>query len=216
MNERLCCGGLLLASTVLGGCGASVYTPRPSPRIQIVPEGSSPVLVRDGRRYSVSMFGGGLEEAVQGNAQAEEEARSYKAKGVTGFVFATLGSICGGVGAGLLVGNELQANPSTELTIGSLSMVVGGLVMSIVGSVITAGAQPHLWNAINVYNDGLPAGGPPWPGPPGYPGYPARDYGPGPVPLPYSGAPLPPGAPPSALPPPLPSSAVPVPAPPPR
>ncbi len=148
-----------------------MYNPRPSPRIQVVPDGSQIALLKNGHRYGTGVLGGAVEEAVEGNPEAEEEARTYRQRGIAGFVLSTVGSVTAGVGAGLLVGNELQQNPSSTLNIASIAMTIGGAVVSIVGSFLVGSAQPHLWNAINIYNDGLPAY-PAWAPRPANPGYP--------------------------------------------
>jgi hypothetical protein len=191
MNERLrsCFAALLLGSPLLVGCGASAYVPRPSPRIQVVTEGSSLSLVKNGQSYPFNMFGGSLEDVVEGNPRAEAEAHAYRNKTVAGFVFSTVGSVSAGVGAGILVGDELQSTPSNSLLIGSLVMTLGGLALSIVGGVIGGSAQPHLWNAINLYNDGLPVAYPVWQGQPAYPGYRVVP-GASPPPGPFPGIPL--------------------------
>lgn len=189
----------LAASLALGGCGGAVYMPRPSPRIQIVPEGTSLTLVKDGRRYAMGPFGGDVDEAVRGNARAEEEAKSYKDKSIAAFVLSTLGGVGTGVGAGLLIYNDTKQTPDNGLLYGSLGALIGGLTVSLVGSILAANAQPHLWNAINIYNDGLPgpaAAYPVWPQPypaaPAYPGYPAAAPAPAlpaPAPVPSAIAP---------------------------
>lgn len=199
MNQRLAVSLpvalLALLAPELAGCGASIYHPRPSPRIQVTSEGSSLVLVKNGRSYGTGIFGNGIEEAVKGNARAEEEAHTYQSQGTAGFVLGLLGSLTSAGGAALLVGNEVQPTPSNALRGGALGMAFGGLALSIVGNVLTNGSQPHLWNAVNLYNDGLPQGYgyPAAYGAPGYaaPGYPAPGY---PAPgYPYPGAPVAPG-----------------------
>jgi hypothetical protein len=154
-------------------------------------ESGSLVLVKNGRTYSFGMFGGQLEDAVQGNPQAEAEAHAYKTKTTTGFVLNLVGSVAGGVGAGVLVANQLSDTPSTAMLAGSIALVLGGLALSITGNAITSSAQPHIWNAINIYNDGLPAypAYPAYPGYPSYPGYPAPQPAPGFGPRAYPSAP---------------------------
>jgi hypothetical protein len=195
---RACLAGALLASPLVTGC-ASTYLPRPSPRVQMVTENGSPALVKDGHSYSFNMFGGNLEDVVEGNPRAEAEARSFRTKTVTGFVLSTVGAVSAGIGTGYFVENELAASPSTTVRTGSLTAALGGLVVSIVGSAIAGSAQPHLWNAINIYNDGLSTPYPLWPpAPPTYPGYSgAPGYGAAPlpstaIPLPPAGGPAPP------------------------
>lgn len=220
----LCLTGALLVPA-LAGCGGAVYHPRPSPRLSLVPEGSGVALARDGRTFPVGMFGSGLEEAVKGNPRAEKEAASYQSKSIGGFVLGLVGSLGTAGGVGLLVGNELAAQPQTNLRVAAFALSIGGLVMSIAGNLLTGAAQPHLWNAINMYNDDLPPpygfGAPrygqpaaPYPILPGYapPGYPQAPYAAppatwGPRATPMPSAPVP-AAPPS---PPMPSAPAPLP-----
>src|SRR5262245_46292976 len=142
--RSVCLAGALLVSPVLGGCGGAAYTPRPSPRIQVVPDGTSLVMVKNGRTYPFGPFGGSLDEAVQGNPRAEEEAHTYRTRSITGFVLSTVGTVGAGVGAGLIVGNELRAAPSPDWRIGAVTLTLSGLVLSVVGSVLAGSAQPHL------------------------------------------------------------------------
>lgn len=180
----------------LAGCGATAYHPRPSPRLQIVADGGSIVLTRDGRTYPVGMFGSGLEDAVKGNERAEKEVSSYQSKTIGGFVLGLVGSLGSAGGVGLLVGNEVSNNPQNNLRIAAIALSISGIVLSIAGNVLTGSAQPHMWNAINMYNDDLP---PPY----GYGAQPGRPYAPYPAapgygPQPgYNGGrpPMPPGQP---------------------
>ncbi len=191
MDRRLACSALALAALpLLSGCGAATYTPRPSPRIQMMTDNGSMVLVKNGRTYPFGMFGGQLEEAVQGNPQAEAEAHAFRTKTTTGFILNMVGSVAGGVGAGVRVANQISDTPSNGLMAGSIALVLGGLALSIAGSALQSSAQPHVWNAINIYNDGLPAY-PAYPAYPTYPGYPAAQPAPGFAPRPAPAAPAP-------------------------
>ncbi len=67
----------LVAAPALGGC-ATTYHPRPSPRIVMVPEGSSMALEKNGHAYSMGFFSSGLADAVQGNPEAEAEASYFQ------------------------------------------------------------------------------------------------------------------------------------------
>ncbi|APR86131.1 Twin-arginine translocation protein TatA [Minicystis rosea] len=187
MHHRTSFAALIMVPA-LAGCGASGYRPHTSPRLQMVSDGSGLALARDGHTYSIGMFGSGLEDAVRGNARAEKEVSTYQAKTVGGFVVGLLGSLASAGGVGLLVGNELSNNPSNGARAGAISLAVGGLVASIVASVLASSAQPHMWNAINMYNDDLPA---PWGFGPQQPPY-GQPYGaPGGYNVPSSGYMLP-------------------------
>jgi hypothetical protein len=201
----------LVAAPALGGC-ASSYHPRPSPRIAMVPEG----LEKDGRLYSMGIFGPGISDAVRGNAQAEDEASSAQSKGVAGFVLSILGGVTVGSGA-VIIGAECGSSNNCQVSTGvlaaSISLFVGGIVLGIISNSLYASSRAHTLNAINIYNDGLGGGdyAPPQRGwaPQGYapvvPGYAPAPPGYAPAPPAYPS----PGsyAPPPAAPPPLPAPA---------
>jgi uncharacterized membrane protein YedE/YeeE len=200
----------LVAAPALGGC-ATTYHPRPSPRIVMVPEGGSLVLEKNGHVYSMGVFSGGLSEAVQGNAQAEDEAASAQSKGVAAFVLSILGGVTVGTGAGLLAygcESNNNCNVSTGLLATSISLFVGGIVMGIVSNSLYSSSHAHAYNAINIYNDSLAPGdyAPPQRGwaPQGYvpvvPGYAPAPPGYAPPPPAYAPPPPPAYAPPPAAP----------------
>jgi hypothetical protein len=171
---------------------SSSYQPARSPRISVIQEGGTPTLVRDGQKFPVGLFGGGLEDAVTGNQEAEEHAHAYRNFTIGGWTcsVAALGSAIGGL---VLLGDRSfheehgDALPAT--------LLVSALVADIAAAILLANAPPHMADAINVYNDGVDAAlvrtPPPWslPPPPMVP--------PG-APLPSSnssGPPIPPSAP---------------------
>jgi hypothetical protein len=84
-------------------------------------------------------------------------------------------------GTGLVLANSSRLNDersSSEQAIGA-TLLFGGAVAYVVGLVLILNAQPHQWDAINIYNDGLPdfPRGPlpplPYTAPPSYPAAPA-------------------------------------------
>ena len=236
MRSFLAAATLASLLPALVGCGGAVYQPRPSPRLQFVTSSNGLALAKNGRTIALGVLGGDLDEAVQGNPRAEEEARSYQSKAIAGFVIGLGGSIAAGVGTGVIVGNEVSANPKTDLRVIGLSVAAGSIVLALVGSLLTASAQKHIWNAVNIYNDELP---PPWgfgaprgQAMPGYPAHPAPGYAPpgyappsyapraypapaAPLPSAYPGSPLSTPPVPAPAPPAPPPPSVPAPAPPP-
>jgi hypothetical protein len=149
----------LLLSTVLiatPACSTS-YAPAHTGRVAITMEGGALRLYKDGKTYHPGPFGGDVDEAFAGNAQAAEEAETYQTNQTTGTVlsFAALGLELGGAGL-------LAASPPTSNGNGSLAPALGimtaGVVAEIVGLIFTVSAQPHLLDAINIYNDGLQPG----------------------------------------------------------
>jgi hypothetical protein len=134
------------------GC-ASTYMPRPGPRISLVMENGSYAYVRDGRTYAGGMFGGDIVEAVRGDPKAEEFARAYKNGVTVGLVLAYLGAAAAFAGLAVAASDEVQhtgggAPPPTGVII-----LGSGLLVELVGAVIGLNAVPHLYDAINTYND---------------------------------------------------------------
>lgn len=139
---------LLIALPVMGGCSSS-YQPAQSPRIATVMETGTPTLVRDGKSYGGFGFGGGVVDAVQGNPRAEAEARKGRNLVIGGFVLDLAG--LGAETAGLVVlSNHDRTAQST-----SLGLVLGGLVGVLAGTVLILNGEPHLYDAVNIYNDGV-------------------------------------------------------------
>ena len=63
-----------------------------------------------------------------------------------------------GAGAGVLLADSKRTpdDGSSSAQTAGLVLIAGGLAASIVGTVLFSNAQPHHWDAINIYNDGLP------------------------------------------------------------
>ena len=146
--------GLVAVQSLVLGCGTS-YVPAASPRVSIVMSGGAPGYVRDGETYEGGMFGGDIEEAVRGNPRAEQYAHEYKRGLVTGFALTMLG-LAGVAGGVAVVGADTaQSTGGDQLPTAGLVLLAGGLVVELVGTMVTLGARPHLLDAINAYNDGL-------------------------------------------------------------
>ena len=135
------------------GCSSS-YEPARSPRIVTLVEGGTPKFVRDGQRIGSPAFGSGLVDAVRGNPEAERHARIGRNLIVGGFVLdiAGLGAEVGGLVA--LAHDRNQGHDSSSLGTG---LVLGGLAAVIAGSVLIIAGQPHIYDAVNIYNDGVDA-----------------------------------------------------------
>jgi hypothetical protein len=162
----------------------------------MIQHNGNPAYVRDGRVYEGGVFGGDIVEAVRGNPEAEEHAHAYKNGMIGGFVAVLGGGVSMGAGIAFLAlgtaNHSLGSGGSTEQTTGGL-LFAGGLGAYITGLVLMLNAQPRMWDAINVYNDGLPMWAPPpygYPPPPGYV-YPAAPSAPPPPVPPANAAPPP-------------------------
>lgn len=119
--------------------------------------GGTIAYVRDGKTYEGGLFGGDIEEAVRGNAQAEEYAHEYKNGVVTGFVTTMLG-VAGMVG-GLTVTGVEEAPPANNRSMPVAGPVIlgAGVLVYVVGLVVMLNAVPHLYDAVNAYNDSVAA-----------------------------------------------------------
>jgi hypothetical protein len=123
-------------------------------------QGGTPVYIREGRVYPGGGFGGDLREAVQGNAEAESHAKTYRTNMIAG-VTTTLAGAVSAIGGGILYvasssQTESQRNPTTETIGGTLAL--SGVAAFATGMVLMLNAQPHLWDAVNAYNDGVEDG----------------------------------------------------------
>lgn len=156
-NQPLLATFTLCALIATPGCATS-YLPRPGRRISTVMLNGSLAYVRDGRVFPGGAFGGELLEAVRGNPEAERHARAFRTGTAAGFglTMAGLGLILiadavliGGVGSG--------SSGSTYNTLPLLIGLDGGAVgLALAGALVSMSAQPRHFDAINVYNDGVP------------------------------------------------------------
>jgi hypothetical protein len=136
---------------------ATSYKPRPSPRVALVMKDGAPALEKNGQLDKIGPFGGGLVDAVQGHAEAEDHARTYRGLMVGGFVTNLLGAATAAGGVGVLAYNEAKDSPSAGLRAASFGMMFGGLGVALAGTILMASAQPHFYDAINLYNDSVAA-----------------------------------------------------------
>jgi hypothetical protein len=144
----------------------------------------SPHVVRDGRDQGGFTFGGGVVDAVQGNPRAENEARKGRNLVIGGFVVA-LGGLAVETGGLVYILSAPRDDRDANVSTG-LGIVLGGATIAFAGSLLSLNGQPHLYDAINIYNDDLEAAR----------AQPVRP----PAPLPVAPTALPPASPP-ALPP---------------
>jgi hypothetical protein len=122
--------------------------------------------VRDGAKYN-AVFASGLEQAVQGNPRAEEEASSAHGLMIGGFVLTIGGAATAGAGAalwasGLRTDSAGNVHTSSQSNVG-LGLALGGVLVECIGVALTGNGRARELDAINIYNDGvsLPAAPPP-------------------------------------------------------
>jgi hypothetical protein len=134
--------------------GCTAYEPVRSPRVAVVKSAFRRGLVRDGEYYPGGYFGGRIEEAVKGVPEAQAHARAYGTLSTIGSIalFASEGSIIAGspIIAATVDDKDARTNAHIGLIIGSLTLLVTGIVLHMA-------AEPHLYDAANLYNDHLDA-----------------------------------------------------------
>ncbi len=131
------------------GC-ASSYHPMVTPRVQVVQTGSGLAFLRSGKQYDHGFFGGGLADAVAGVPEAEDHASTYANLQIGGFAFILGGTAAVSAGAVQAARNSDQGVESS-----AIALLIGGAAADLVGAILYASAQPHLWDAINVHNDAI-------------------------------------------------------------
>jgi hypothetical protein len=135
---------LLVAATF--GC-SSAYVPRPSHRISFIESGGAVTLTRDSQTFGIRS----VEQAVAGNPDAEFEARTYSHRTTTGLILDFAGLALLGTGIGL--GGPYVSSTRQDVSAG---LVVGGAVSITVALALILTGVSHLYDAVNIYNDGLP------------------------------------------------------------
>ncbi len=158
--------------TILGGfalltataCSSS-YVPARSPRIAIALDDGGLAFYKNGTEYEAGVFLGGVKEVVKGNPRAEDEARTAQQLVIGGYScqFAALGA--SGAGFGVLSSSHRFGDTDTNVGLGLLA---GSAILNLVGAVLEMNAVPHVYDAVNIYNDGVPpyAGTPSFVAPP--------------------------------------------------
>jgi hypothetical protein len=134
---------------------SSAYIPQPGPRVSIVMENGSLAYVRDGKTYEGGFLGGDIEEAVRGNPRAEQYAHDYKSGVVTGFALSMVGIAGVAAGSTLTVIEASRMGGSDSVPVTGLVILGAGVLLDLIGSGIMTAAVPHLYDAVNAFNDGV-------------------------------------------------------------
>jgi hypothetical protein len=132
------------------GC-ASTYRPQEPGRISFLMDGPGFSLYKDGTRYRAFGWSNDPVRAVAGNAQAEEHARIFVSRSRLFWSLYT-------VAVGCLV-TSLIVNPygpghedRQEASLGFAAAGFAALAASLVPALTAPG---HLYDAVNIYNDGI-------------------------------------------------------------
>ena len=143
----------LLGLSFAVGCTSS-YEPARSPRIATVMDRGEPTFVKDGVHFGSQVWGTGLEDAVQSSPQAAHHARVGRNLIAGGFVLslAGLGAEIGGL---VVLVKDNNQQPDAQASGAGVALLVGGLATVLAGTVLISAGQPHLYDAINIYNDSV-------------------------------------------------------------
>lgn len=147
----------LAAALVLATTACSThYVPQSNGRISVVMDPGM-AFYKDGKTYHPGLFGGDVDEAVAGNAKAVDEAISYQNDQTIGFA-CTLAGLAAILAGGAVLGADYPTDGQAKGLPPSLGLLIGGIVAEVIGLGFTMSAQTHLWDAINIYNDGVNTG----------------------------------------------------------
>ena len=127
---------------------ATTYEPK-SPRIAVVRGVFNRGFVKDGVYYPGGLFGGRVGEAVQGVSEAERHACAYGALSTAGS-FTIFGSEGLAIGASVASATMPRGDARSNTELG---LVIGSAVALVMGIVLHLAAEPHLYDAANIYND---------------------------------------------------------------
>ena len=144
------------ALSVGAGCSSS-YEPARSPRIETVISGGQPTFVKDGVHIGSAVWGTGLVDAVEGNPEAQHHAEVGRNLIAGGFAMSLVGlaSEIGGLAVLVHDNNQPAAQNDAQASGLAVGLLVGGLAVALAGSVMMMAGQPHVYDAVNIYNDSL-------------------------------------------------------------
>jgi len=142
----------------LGGCSTQ-FIPRAPGRVGVTMEDGKLVYVRDGQRYEHGLFGGGLVDAVHGNAAATTAANEFHGRVRSGFIAGMIG-LAATIG-GTTFALEEAGNDRGDAALASALVALGGLILAGVGAGYATSAEPYRLDAINIFNDAPPPAAPP-------------------------------------------------------
>lgn len=135
------------------GCTSS-YIPQARGKVAVILKDGKPAYARDGQIYEHGLLGGGLIEVVRGNPRAEEAAHEYRSRIGTGFLVGFAGLVCMTVATTVGISRSNFIEPDNRDN--AETWLLGALgcgVVSMIGFGYAITAEPHRWDAINMFND---------------------------------------------------------------
>lgn len=140
------------------GCFSSPRPPPPSPRIAEISDHGRLKFVRDGKVIDGGMFGGGLVEAVRGNPDAEQSARTYARRNAAGRSIMTVSAA---VALTAILAFYDSDSDSWSILAPAGNVIVGCSIVGFwSGLVLYRNAQTYRYDAINIYNSSVDTSAP--------------------------------------------------------
>lgn len=131
------------------GCATSYRAQEPG-RVSFVMDGPGFSLYKDGERYSAMGLSSAPIRAVEGNQIAESHARIFVTRSRVAWILY-------GVGLAAL-GTAIALNPNGHARGGerdaSVILGISGIASVLAGGTVFMTAPSHLYDAVNIYNDG--------------------------------------------------------------
>jgi hypothetical protein len=142
----------LVAALAVSGIGcASTYRPQEPGRISFALDGSGLSLYKDGTTYGAGGLSSDPVRAVAGNPAAEEHARTFVSRSR---LFWSIYAVAAGCLVTSLIvspndpGHGERRDIAAGFAVGALTAFAASLVPGVT-------APGHLYDAVNIYNDGL-------------------------------------------------------------
>ena len=147
MRNRALSAFLTVAMISTLGCAAS-YTPREPGRISFL----GTELVKDGKHFGIGLISSEPVEAVAGNPAAEEAVRRHvRRKRIAGILYLlSVGSLGGAIAI------HPGSNENVDRTAAGMGLLfVAAPAFLIASLIVFNSAQGPLYDAVNIYNDGV-------------------------------------------------------------
>jgi hypothetical protein len=148
---------IMVTLALVASACTSTYQPRPGPRVSMVLISGQPHLQRSGRLYPISLTGPELGAAVADNPRALAHMQTYQQLSTQGLVAGLGGAVLMVVGPSIALATSLDDRGSiSDAGAGAaLGTFAAGVTLYVLGMGWIMQGQPHLYDAINVYNDDL-------------------------------------------------------------
>jgi hypothetical protein len=139
---------VVIIGLIFAGCATS-YHPQDSGRISFVLDGPGISLYKDGERYAAGGLSSDPIRAVAGNPAAENHARAFVRHSR---IWAILTAV-----AVVALATSIAVNPSAHGEHRDLSaaLAVTGFASLTGGAIMGFTSVSHIYDAVNIYNDGL-------------------------------------------------------------